>query len=466
MPDGIEGFKRENFRSFPKPSSSRRRVKSGKGTSRSGAVKQLAVLKELFSRAERTSWLPDAGREGELIFPLLSITISTARRPSTGCGSAASPSRPSARGWRPYVPAAKYDDLYLSARARCEAVDWIVGINASQALAIAAGRGAWSLGRVQTPYAGAGVRALSGKIPRSRRRPISGSNSTRPKTLRRSPSSRRRNTIRKRRRTGLYRSQGQRRRAGYEGRASKVTEQPPLLYDLTSLQKEANTRHRILGRKDARHRAGALRKEARHLSPHGSRYIPQDVFEEITRCWPRSPAIRVSAIRPPTCRAESWFPPFGGRQEGDRPPCLLITGHTPAELAADHAKIYDMIAESRMVEAFFARVSEREITSVRMECAGIRSRCAVRSTSAGWRRYGASRKSVRRRMRRLCPRNSPRGYAHGTRMRPSGKADAPRPLQPKAACSRQWRPLGRAGRRGRARGHEGFRSRTPAAVRR
>ena len=29
--------------------------------------------------------------------------------------------------------------------------DWIVGINASQALAVAAGRGVWSLGRVQTP---------------------------------------------------------------------------------------------------------------------------------------------------------------------------------------------------------------------------------------------------------------------------------------------------------------------------
>ena len=40
--------------------------------------------------------------------------------------------------------------LYLSAKARSEA-DWIVGINASQALAVAAGRGVWSLGRVQTP---------------------------------------------------------------------------------------------------------------------------------------------------------------------------------------------------------------------------------------------------------------------------------------------------------------------------
>jgi len=47
-------------------------------------------------------------------------------------------------------PGEEYDALYLSAKARSEA-DWVVGINASQALSIAAGRGVWSLGRVQTP---------------------------------------------------------------------------------------------------------------------------------------------------------------------------------------------------------------------------------------------------------------------------------------------------------------------------
>ena len=43
-----------------------------------------------------------------------------------------------------------YDNLYLSAKARSEA-DWLVGINSSQALSLAAGQGVFSLGRVQTP---------------------------------------------------------------------------------------------------------------------------------------------------------------------------------------------------------------------------------------------------------------------------------------------------------------------------
>jgi DNA topoisomerase-3 len=40
--------------------------------------------------------------------------------------------------------------LYFAAKARSEA-DWEVGLNATQALSIAAGRGIFSLGRVQTP---------------------------------------------------------------------------------------------------------------------------------------------------------------------------------------------------------------------------------------------------------------------------------------------------------------------------
>lgn len=47
-------------------------------------------------------------------------------------------------------PGSVYDNLYLSAKARSEA-DWLIGINATQALTIAAGEGTYSLGRVQTP---------------------------------------------------------------------------------------------------------------------------------------------------------------------------------------------------------------------------------------------------------------------------------------------------------------------------
>lgn len=44
----------------------------------------------------------------------------------------------------------EFNGLYKAAEARSRA-DWLVGINASQALSIAADNGVYSLGRVQTP---------------------------------------------------------------------------------------------------------------------------------------------------------------------------------------------------------------------------------------------------------------------------------------------------------------------------
>lgn len=202
MPEayGIEGFKRENLPILPETFILEpRRVKSGKEYKPDpGAVKQLAVLKELFSRAERIVVATDAGREGELI-SVLSITISTARRLSSGCGSAASPSGPSARGWQPYVPAASMTTSTSRPEPAARRIgSWASTLRRHSPSPPDAAHGRWGGCRPPRWLWCAGA---IWKTPHSRRRPISGSNSTRPKTLRRSPPSRRRNTIRKRRRT-------------------------------------------------------------------------------------------------------------------------------------------------------------------------------------------------------------------------------------------------------------------------
>ena len=153
MPEayGLEGFRRENLPILPETFILEpRRVKSGKEYKPdSGALKQLAVLKELFARAERIVVATDAGREGELIFRYIYHYLGC-RTPFDRLWISSLTERAIREGLASIRPGSDYDNLYLSARARSEA-DWMVGINASQALAIAAGRGIWSLGRVQTP---------------------------------------------------------------------------------------------------------------------------------------------------------------------------------------------------------------------------------------------------------------------------------------------------------------------------
>ena len=56
----------------------------------------------------------------------------------------------------------EYDDLYLAAKARSEA-DWLVGINGTQALTVAAGRGNVFRGTRTDTHAGNGLQAVPGK---------------------------------------------------------------------------------------------------------------------------------------------------------------------------------------------------------------------------------------------------------------------------------------------------------------
>jgi len=148
---GIEGFKAENLPILPNPFILKpRQTKEGKTYKDDpGAVKQLGVIKNLFSKADRIIVATDAGREGELIFRYIYHYLDC-NKPFDRLWISSLTDRAIRDGLQNLRPGTEYDNLYASAKARSEA-DWLVGINASQALAIAAGRGVWSLGRVQTP---------------------------------------------------------------------------------------------------------------------------------------------------------------------------------------------------------------------------------------------------------------------------------------------------------------------------
>ncbi len=122
-----------------------------------GVDEQFAVIKSLCEQAEEIICATDAGREGELIFRyILSLT---------GCEE-----KPIRRLWlNSLTPDAireafknlkdghDYDALYAAARCRSES-DWIVGLNATRYCTVrhgrlggGDGRVLWSVGRVQTP---------------------------------------------------------------------------------------------------------------------------------------------------------------------------------------------------------------------------------------------------------------------------------------------------------------------------
>lgn len=117
-----------------------------------GVLAQIKIIGKLFDSSERIIVATDAGREGELIFRYLYAYLGC-RKPFDRLWISSLTDTAIREGLQNLRDGKEYDNLYYAAKARSEA-DWLVGINGTQALTIAAGRGTYSVGRVQTPTLG------------------------------------------------------------------------------------------------------------------------------------------------------------------------------------------------------------------------------------------------------------------------------------------------------------------------
>ena len=153
MPEayGYTGFRRENLPILPQEFKYiPRQIREGKEYKPDlGVLKQLKVIKEVFDRSDRIVVATDAGREGEAIHRYIYNYLGC-RKPCLRLWISSLTDRAIREGLDNLRPGSDYDNLYRAAEARAIA-DWEIGLNATQALSIAAGQGIYSLGRVQTP---------------------------------------------------------------------------------------------------------------------------------------------------------------------------------------------------------------------------------------------------------------------------------------------------------------------------
>ena len=153
MPEtyGVANFRRESLPIIPAQFQLiPRQTRVGKEQKADpGVLKQLKIIKEVFNQCDRIIVATDAGREGELIFRYIYQHIGC-NKPFVRLWISSLTDKAIREGLEKLQPGDRYDNLYHSAQGRSEA-DWLIGINATQALSVAAGQGVVSLGRVQTP---------------------------------------------------------------------------------------------------------------------------------------------------------------------------------------------------------------------------------------------------------------------------------------------------------------------------
>ena len=111
---------------------------------------QFHVLKKLMEREDVTELVNacDAGREGELIFRLVYKTAGC-NKPFSRLWISSMEDAAIREGFRDLHPGQEYDPLYQSALCRQKA-DWLIGINATRLFSVLYHR-TLNVGRVQTP---------------------------------------------------------------------------------------------------------------------------------------------------------------------------------------------------------------------------------------------------------------------------------------------------------------------------
>ncbi|WP_344702695.1 type IA DNA topoisomerase, partial [Prevotella corporis] len=160
-----------------------------------------------------------------------------------------------------------------------------------------------------------------------------------------------------------------------ESVARKVTHTaPPLLYDLTALQKEANRRHGFSADKTLSIAQSLYEKKITTYPRTGSRYISEDVFEEV-------PVLlrKIGETLPTPLNRHS----VDNAKITDHH-AIIPTGETPSRMSADETTIYQMVV-NRFVEAFSSN-SEEEHMQVRFtDGTNTFTWKACRQISLGWK---------------------------------------------------------------------------------
>ena len=385
MPDGygVRGFVRDNLPVIPETFTLiPRQIKTEKGYKPdSGVTAQIKVIARLFNGSEQIVVATDAGREGELIFRYLYHYIGCST-PFVRLWISSLTDKAIREGLRNLENGSKYDNLFLAAKARSES-DWLVGINGTQALTIAAGHGTYSVGRVQTPTLGMVCerywenRRFTPEAFWQLHIAVDGNNDG---TVKLSSSGKWKE---KEPATALYNKVKE---AG-TATVTKVerkekTEETPLLFDLTTLQKEANAKHGFTAEQTLEIAQKLYEKKLVTYPRTGSRYIPEDVFAEIPKLLAFIGAMpewksKVQAKAGATRRSVD-----DGKVTDHH--ALLVTGEKPLFLSKEDNIVYQMIA-GRMIEAFSEKCV-KDTTTVTAECAG--AEFTVKGSvirQAGWR---------------------------------------------------------------------------------
>lgn len=329
-----------------------------------GVAEQFETIKKLCKEAEEIVCATDAGREGELIFRYILSLSGCEDKPIRRLWLSSLTPDAIKEAFKKLKDGHDYDPLYAAAKCRSES-DWIVGLNATRYFTVRHGRlGSgddrvlWSIGRVQTPVL-AMIVQREDEIFKFRSKPFWELTTSY--------------------RDVVFKYTGDRFEKPERAQEllDKITgrpfdiiaitgkqkkEQPPQLFDLTTLQREINKIHG-LSAADTLAATQSLYESKLVTYPRtDSRYLSADMKPRIPKIFDQLKAVRADQIEP----LELSRLPFTKRIVDDQKVtdhhAIIPTGVIPRSLGANEQMVYDAITV-QFIAAFYP-VCIKKITTV------------------------------------------------------------------------------------------------------
>ncbi len=355
---------------------------------------QFSVLKKLMNSAEVDSLIcaTDAGREGELIFRLI-YEQAKCKKPVERLWISSMTDEAIKEGFAQLRPSADYDGLYRSAQCRSVA-DWLVGMNASRAFTIRYNV-LLSMGRVQTPTLAILVKRgkeIADFVPVEYHTLTADFGDYQgqwfdpavkdEKTANRIPDKDKAAALAKKVR-------------GQEAKVLSVTSEqkrdlPPQLFDLTSLQREANRQLGFTADKTLKLAQSLYERWKALTYPRtDSRYLPMDMLKRLPKTFQQLPNEYQPLVQGIPKNENGGLPVsrrvFDNEKVSDHHAILPTLNRAPVEkMSPDERALFDMVAR-RAIAAFYPPYEYDQVKVV-TEAAGERFRSTGRTERApGWK---------------------------------------------------------------------------------
>lgn len=344
-----------------------RKVKSKEGMVEDpGVRKQLDIIAKLFDEATEIIVATDAGREGELIFRYI-YSYLKCKKPFKRLWISSQTDEAIKDGFRNLKPGTDYDTLFSSAHCRSVS-DWLVGMNATQALSLAAGNKAvLSLGRVQTPTLAmicARFLEIKNFVPQIYYQLAIQLDKDGQKFRAISIQS-----YQTKEEAEVIFRQIEDVASGFANgghiknvEAKPRKEPPPLLHDLSSLQQEANKKHGFTADYTLNLLQNLYEGKLVSYPRTGSRYIGNDVFATVPNLIATLAGHELFGKQSDILQSAALNQRSVNAKKVTDHHAILITGIKPQGLGKDHKLVYDLVA-GRMLEAFHQECI-KEITKI------------------------------------------------------------------------------------------------------